>query len=182
MPPAASSGRRKPIYRREKQARKRALLGTAYTHSGDLRDCSERGSTSPSTTASPSAVPLGRGRGNGKRTYIFHRNRAFVPVYLCLQRGGGAVSLDEENSRISMISSLVINIIDIIGNSIFIFGFGMGVAGAALSTLLSRFCAMAFLLVRLSVKDSELRLRLSQHDPGSFRHQENTLHRLAVLL
>lgn len=69
------------------------------------------------------------------------------------------------NSRISMISSLVINIINIIGNSIFIFGFGMGVAGAALSTLLSRFCAMAFLLVRLSVKDSELRLRLRNMIP-----------------
>ena len=57
----ASGGAVVAIYRREKQARKRALLGTAYTHSGDLRDCSERGSTSPSTTASPSAVPLGRG-------------------------------------------------------------------------------------------------------------------------
>ena len=82
----------------------------------------------------------------------------FISVY----NAAAALFRSMGNSRISMISSLVINII---GNSIFIFGFGMGVAGAALSTLLSRFCAMAFLLVRLSVKDSELRLRLRNMIP-----------------
>ena len=85
----------------------------------------------------------------------------FISVY----NAAAALFRSMGNSRISMISSLVINIINIIGNSIFIFGFGMGVAGAALSTLLSRFCAMAFLLVRLSVKDSELRLRLRNMIP-----------------
>ena len=64
----------------------------------------------------------------------------FISVY----NAAAALFRSMGNSRISMISSLVINIINIIGNSIFIFGFGMGVAGAALATVLSNLLSVAY--------------------------------------
>ncbi|HHV09034.1 MAG TPA: MATE family efflux transporter [Clostridiales bacterium] len=54
------------------------------------------------------------------------------------------------NSKISMKISVIMNIIHIVLNAIFIFGMGLGVAGAAISTLISRtFAAITlFLLIR----------------------------------
>ncbi len=53
------------------------------------------------------------------------------------------------NSRTSMVASIIMNAINIVGNTILIFGFGMGVAGAAIATLISRIFAasMMFLLL-----------------------------------
>ena len=47
-----------------------------------------------------------------------------------------------------MVVSTISNILNIVGNAIFIFGFNMSVAGAALSTLISRiFCAVVILIL-----------------------------------
>ena len=51
-----------------------------------------------------------------------------------------------ENSRLPMVISMISNAMNICGNAILIFGFHMGVAGAAISTLISRiFCAIVIL-------------------------------------
>ena len=50
------------------------------------------------------------------------------------------------NSRISMLASLVMNVINIAGNALLIYGFGMGVIGAALATLIGRVFAAVFIL------------------------------------
>jgi putative MATE family efflux protein len=54
------------------------------------------------------------------------------------------------NSKISMKVSIIMNIIHVLLNAIFIFGMGLGVAGAAISTLITRaFAAIAlFILLR----------------------------------
>ena len=70
----------------------------------------------------------------------------FISVY----NGAAALFRTMGNSRISMRSSLVINIVNICGNALFIFVFKWGVAGAALSTLIARFIAMLYLMYRLS--------------------------------
>ena len=52
----------------------------------------------------------------------------------------------QENTRDPMLISMVSNVMNIVGNAIMIWGFHMGVAGAALATLISRiFCAVVVL-------------------------------------
>ena len=58
--------------------------------------------------------------------------------FIGLYNAGAALFRAQGNSKISMMSSLVMNVVNIGGNAILIFGFGMGVMGAALASLISR--------------------------------------------
>ena len=58
--------------------------------------------------------------------------------FIGLYNAGAALFRAQGNSKISMLSSLVMNVINIGGNAVLIFGFGMGVLGAALASLVSR--------------------------------------------
>ena len=51
------------------------------------------------------------------------------------------------NSMVSMTVSLIMNLINVGGNALLIYGFGMGAAGAAISTLFSRFVGSVILFV-----------------------------------
>lgn len=67
--------------------------------------------------------------------------------FLALFNAGAAFFRAGGNSRFPMKVSVISNFLNIAGNAILIFGFGMGVAGAALSTLFSRvFCALVVLI------------------------------------
>lgn len=57
--------------------------------------------------------------------------------FIGLYNAGAALFRAQGNSKISMMSSLVMNVVNIGGNAILIFGFGMGVMGAALASLIS---------------------------------------------
>lgn len=66
--------------------------------------------------------------------------------FIALYNAGAAIYRAQGNSKRPMRISIVSNLMNIVGNAIFIWGFDMGVAGAALSTLLSRiFCAVVVL-------------------------------------
>ena len=58
--------------------------------------------------------------------------------FIGLYNAGAALFRAQGNSKISMLSSLVMNVINIGGNAVLIFGFGMGVMGAALASVVSR--------------------------------------------
>lgn len=63
--------------------------------------------------------------------------------FIALFNAGSAFYRAGGNSKFPMKIAVVSNLLNIIGNIILIFGFHMGVAGAALSTLISRiFCCM----------------------------------------
>ena len=69
--------------------------------------------------------------------------------FIGLYNAGAALFRAQGNSKISMLSSLVMNVVNIGGNAVLIFGFGMGVLGAALASLISRAiacCAVLYLL------------------------------------
>ncbi|MBR4630512.1 MAG: MATE family efflux transporter [Treponema sp.] len=61
----------------------------------------------------------------------------------------------DKNSKLPMKISTISNLLNIFGNAVMIFGFGMGVTGAALSTLLSRaFCAVTILIFLMTTKQA----------------------------
>ena len=66
--------------------------------------------------------------------------------FIGLYNGGAALFRAQGNSRISMLASLVMNIINIAGNALLIYGFRMGVIGAALATLFGRVFAAVWIL------------------------------------
>ena len=80
--------------------------------------------------------------------------------FIGLYNAGAALFRAQGNSKISMLSSLVMNVINIGGNAVLIFGFGMGVMGAALASLVSRAVACAVFTVALAVVFTALALVL----------------------
>lgn len=63
--------------------------------------------------------------------------------FLALFNAGAAFFRAGGNSKFPMTVSVISNVINIAGNAILIFGFGLGVEGAAISTLVSRiFCTV----------------------------------------
>ena len=78
--------------------------------------------------------------------------------FIGLYNGGAALFRAQGNSRISMLASLVMNVINIGGNAVLIFGFGMGVMGAALASLVSRAIACVAVLYLLQRPACPLRV------------------------
>ena len=74
---------------------------------------------------------------------------AFSYPFLALYNAGAALFRSMGNSKLSLYTSLVMNLINICGNALFIYGCGMGVFGAALATLISRVCASLFMFVMI---------------------------------
>ena len=62
------------------------------------------------------------------------------------------------NSKVSMMTSFVMNMINIIGNAICVFGLKMGVAGVAWPTLISRVTAAFMMFVLIQNRNNTIRL------------------------
>mgnify|MGYP001375717018 CR=1 FL=1 len=73
--------------------------------------------------------------------------------FLALFNAGAAFFRAESNAKLPMFVAAGTNILNIAGNAVFIFGMNMGVAGAALSTLLSRVLCMVIIFVLLRRKN-----------------------------
>ena len=69
--------------------------------------------------------------------------------FIALYNAGAALFRAMGNSKVSMTISIIMNCINVGGNAIFIFGFNMGAAGAALATLISRIVGAIFILILL---------------------------------
>lgn len=66
--------------------------------------------------------------------------------FIALYNAGAALFRVDGHSRLPMVVSTVSNVVNVILNAVLIFGFHMGVSGAALATLVSRIvCAVAIL-------------------------------------
>ena len=92
--------------------------------------------------------------------------------FIGLYNAGAALFRAQGNSKISMLSSLVMNVINIGGNAVLIYGFGMGVLGAALASLVSRAVSCLVVLWLLQRPGCPLRvdgLRALAPDGGLIR-------------
>lgn len=79
--------------------------------------------------------------------------------FIALYNAGAALFRVEGNSRLPMTISTISNLINVAGNAILIFGFGMGAAGAALATLVSRIICAAAILIRLRMPKQTIVVR-----------------------
>lgn len=81
---------------------------------------------------------------------IFFFYSALSYPFIALYNACAALFRSMGNSKVSMLVSAMMNIINVLGNAIFLFGLGMGVAGSAIATLIARMIAaltMLFLLM-----------------------------------
>lgn len=76
--------------------------------------------------------------------------------FIALYNAGAALFRSMGNSQISMKTSLIMNGLNITGNAILIYGFGLGVAGAALSSLFSRIVGALIILFLLRNKENAI--------------------------
>ena len=91
--------------------------------------------------------------------------------FLGVYNAGAALFRAIGNSRVSMYTSLVMNVINIGGNAVLIFGLKMGVLGAALATLTARIVSALVMVVLLSEKDNPLCIAT----PGCMKPQRDVI-------
>ena len=78
--------------------------------------------------------------------------------FLALYNSGAAVFRSMGKSRITMVTSIGMNIINVVGNAVLIFGFGLGVLGAAAATLVSRVIGGVVMTVLMHNKNNDVYL------------------------
>ena len=77
--------------------------------------------------------------------YFFYTALSFP--FIALYDAAASIFRAQDNTKGPMAISMISNIMNIVGNAIMIWGFHMGVAGAAIATLISRiFCALVVLI------------------------------------
>lgn len=97
--------------------------------------------------------------------------------FIALYNACAAVFRTMGNAKVPMYLSLLMNSINICGNALLIFGFGLGVAGAAISTLVSRIVAGVVILLMLRTQSLPLHLER----PFSFRLDGEMLKKIAYI-
>lgn len=81
--------------------------------------------------------------------------------FLGIYNGCAALCRSMGNSKISMKTSLCMNLINIVGNSVFLYLFHMGVAGVGIATLISRITAAAIMCIIILNKNNTIYVDLS---------------------
>lgn len=87
---------------------------------------------------------------------------ASIP-FIAIYNGGAAIFRAMGNSRVSMQVSIVMNIINVCGNAILIYGFHRGTEGVAIPTLVSRIVAAVLILALLANQDRMLHVDRTLH-------------------
>jgi len=83
---------------------------------------------------------------------------ASIP-FIAIYSRGAALFRAMGNSKITMITSIVMNVINIIGNAICIYGLKMGVEGVTIPTLISRAVAAIMIVILLKNKSLIIHIR-----------------------
>lgn len=83
---------------------------------------------------------------------------AMAYPFIAIYNAGAALFRSMGNSRVAMFNSVIVNLVNIVVNAILIYGYGMGAAGAAIGTLVSRIVAAVIILVLLQRQDNPLRI------------------------
>lgn len=90
--------------------------------------------------------------------YIYFFWSAISYPFLAVYNAGAALFRAMGNSKISMIVSVFMNLVNVFGNAILIYGFNMGVAGAAIASLISRILGAIIMLLLLRYQANIIQL------------------------
>ncbi len=87
----------------------------------------------------------------------------FTPIvisfpFLALLNSSNAIFRSMGKSRITMLVSIIMNLINVSGNSLLIYVFDMGTAGAGIASLMSRIVACVFMLYKVTRKQEEVHI------------------------
>ena len=88
---------------------------------------------------------------------IYLRITAFSFPFLALYNAGAAIYRSVGNSKVSMEASMLMNVINVVGNAFCIFVLKWGVVGVAVPTLISRMAAGIYMMVKCANPGLQLR-------------------------
>ena len=120
----------------------------------------------------------GRDLSTLNQSYTYLLITAFSYPFLGIYNGGVGLLRAMGNSKASMYTSIAMNVINIGGNALLIHGFGLGVAGAGISTLLSRVVS-ALVILRVMFNDSmPIHLDSPKGQKGYFKFDFDMIRRI----
>lgn len=85
----------------------------------------------------------------------------FSIPFIAIYNSGAALFRTMGNSKVTMNTSIIMNGINVAGNAILIYGFGMGVKGVAIPTLISR--AVAAIIIVVLLRNENLVINVRQY-------------------
>ena len=106
------------------------------------------------------------------QSYFFFIALSFP--FLGLFDAGAAIFRAMGNSMISMTSSILMNVINLIGNAVLIFVFHLGAAGAAIATLISRIIGAVIITVLVHNKKNVVYVEKILHYRPNFKLIKNS--------
>lgn len=106
---------------------------------------------------------------------IYFRITALSFPFIALYNAGAAIFRSTGNSKVSMMTGALMNIVNAGGNAICIYGLKMGVAGAAIPTLVSRMVAAVVILMLASRSANTLYLQKKNLLPVDGGMMQNVL-------
>lgn len=89
---------------------------------------------------------------------VYFLSTAAAYPFMAVYNAGAALFRSVGNSKVSMLNSLIVNIVNITVNAVLIYGFDMGALGAGIGTLTSQIVAAVFILYLWQKKSNELRI------------------------
>ena len=97
--------------------------------------------------------------------------------FIALYNAGAALFRAIGNSRVSMLTSFISNIVNVVGNAVFLFLCHWGVFGVAFSTLIARGVAMVIILILLTRKNQPITWNWRQR----YRPNGELIHRILTI-
>ena len=120
----------------------------------------------------------GRDKTTLEQSYTYLLITAFSYPFLGIYNGGVGLLRAMGNSKASMYTSIAMNIINIGGNALLIHPCGLGVAGAGISTLVSRFVSAAVILRVMLNRSMPIHLDRPWHQKRYFRYDFSMIRRI----
>lgn len=107
-------------------------------------------------------------------TYFFLSALSYP--FLAVYNSGAALFRSQGNSKVSMYTAFIVNVINVVFNALFIYGFNWGVAGAGIASLIARATAAVVVMVLLRNEQNPIYVRQLHRIRPHFQTIRRILH------